>query len=70
MIAGSNLDFVVEQVQLKEKLIKFLIRKELLLEVEKNCVYFVNKPNKKRFEPFSVNLTLRFRDFSESEEGK
>lgn len=70
---GGNLDFVVKQVELKEKLMTFLVKQELLSDVENNCIYLlkdVNNKERKSFEPFIVSLKLQYGNFTDSEEGK
>lgn len=65
-----NLDTIVDQVKLKERLFIFLQSRDYEKELERSCVYFQRKiaeENQSNCAPIFVTITLKFSDF---EDGK
>ena len=60
MSSRINVNVVVNQVKLKEKIIEFLDQQGFLESVKLNCVTFHSKINKNHLEPFDLNLILKF----------
>lgn len=61
---------MIEQVQIKNKLMLFLNKHNLFSDVEQKGIQFLKFNQVNSYVPITANLKLHYGDFDDSEEGK
>jgi hypothetical protein len=58
--AKLNVDVIVEEVKLKERILKLLKLTDYVKDLERNCFCFHQKLQSENSAPFYANLSLKF----------